>query len=141
MQTEMLVNEAVAYFKMAQETPRGRKVLDLIRWHQTIPFFVDNIPIFYLDVHRGSLKVHGGAAPELDAETAFYDVSRVYTDAETLHKILEGKKDSSEAQWEDEAILLLPTGNYAQTTLLHQLFIAGRKEILTEKIREFDESE
>ncbi len=141
MQTEILVDKAIAYFKMAQETPRGRKALDLISWHQTIPFIVDDKPIFYLDVQRGRLKVHGGEAPKQDAETAFYDVSRVYTDAETLNKILEGKKDSSEAQWEDEAILLLPTGNYAQTTLLHQLFIAGREEILKEKRREFDESE
>jgi hypothetical protein len=37
--------------------------------------------------------------------------------------------------------MLLPTGNYAQTTLLHQLFMARREEILAEKIREFEESE
>lgn len=140
MQEETIVNKAAAYFQMAQETPRGRKVLDLIRWHQTISFFVEKEPILYLDVQRGNLKVHAGAAPEKEAETAFYDVSRVYTDWETLDKLLEGRKDSSEAQWEDGAILLLPTGNYAQTTLLHQLFIAGREVILRERIREFEES-
>ena len=141
MPLEKLADKAIAYFKMAHETPRGRKGLDLIRWHQIISFIVDDKPIFYLDVQQGSIKVYKGEAPEQDPEKAFYDVSRVYTDSETLDKIFEGKKDSSEAQWEDETIMLLPTGNYAQTTLLHQLFMGRREEILAEKIREFEESE
>jgi len=139
--TEKLVDKAIDYFKKAQETTGGRRALDLLRWHQTIPFIVDDKPLFYLDVQRGGVKVFKGEAPVQDPEKAFYDVSRVYTDAETLDKIFEGKKDSSEAQWEDEAIMLLPTGNYAQITLLHQLFISRRAEILAEKRREFEESE
>ena len=141
MQTEKIIDKAASFFKMAQETTGGRRALDLIRWKQTIPFMVDNQSLFYLDVQRGSIKVNPGEAPKLDPEKEFYDVSRVYTDLETLNKIFEGKKDSLEAQWEDETLTLLPTGNYAQITLLHQLFKFGRNEILAEKIRKFEESE
>lgn len=141
MWSENIIEKARSFFKMAQETPGGRRVVDLIRWHQIIRFIVNDKPEFYLDVKRGSVEVYPGEGPKQDIESEFHNVSRFYTDAETLNKIFEGKKDSNDAQWEDETIKLLPTGNYAQITFLHQLFRFGREKILEERRREFEESE
>jgi len=141
MERENLIDKARSFFKMSLETPGGRKTADFIRWHQIIRFIVDNKPVFYLDVKRGEVHVYPGEGPKQDIETEFHNASRAYTDTETLNKIFEGKKDSSEAQWEDETFILLPTGNYAQITFLHQLFRFGREKILEERRREFEESE
>ena len=140
MNSDKFFDEAVAFFTMVQKTPGGKRALDLIRWHQTIPFIVDDKALFYLEVERGSVKIFPGAAPKKDLEQDYYDISRIYTDSETLGKLFSGKKDFSEAQWEDEAIRLLPTGNYAQNTLVLQLFKSGREKILSERRREFDQS-
>ena len=139
MKSEGFFDQAKAFFTMAQKTAGARRVLDLIRWHQAIPFFVDNKPEFYLEVERGSVKIFPGPSPKLDLEKAFYDESRVYTDSETLGQLFEGRKDAFEAQWEDETIKLLPTGNYAQNTVVLQLFKHGRQEILDNRRREFEE--
>ena len=138
MKSETFFDQAKAFFTMAQKTPGVRRVLDLIRWHQTIPFFVDDKPEFYLEVARDTLKIFPGESPKLDPEKAYYEESRVYTDSETLQKLFEGRKDPFEAQWDDEAIKLLPTGNYAENTLVLQLFKFGRQEILDRRRHEFE---
>ena len=68
MDPDKLAAKAIAYFKMAHETTRGRRALDLISWHQIISFIVDDKPIFYLDVQRGSVEVCKGEAPEQDPD-------------------------------------------------------------------------
>jgi hypothetical protein len=136
-----LVDKATEFFKMSQETPGGKRAIDFIRWHQLIPFIVSDKPEFYLDVQRGSVKVISGEAPRQDKEKEFYDVSRVYTNSETLNRILEGKEDSVESQFEEGTFMLVPTGNYSQSSFLHLLFGAGRAEILEKIRRGFEESE
>jgi hypothetical protein len=136
-----LVDKATEFFKMAQETPEGKRAVDFIRWHQSIPFIVDDKPEFYLDVQRGSITVIPGEHPRQDKEKEFYDVSRVYTNAETLNRILEGKEDSVESQFEEGTFMLVPTGNYSQSSFLHMLFGAGRAEILEKVKRTFQESD
>lgn len=139
MQSENFADKATAFFKKAQETPGGRRAMDFIRWHQIIPFIVDDKPGFYLDVQRGSVKVFPGEAPKLSLEKEFYDVSRVYTDSETLNNIFEGKKDSVDAQFEEGTFKVVPTGNYSQASFLHQLFRFERDEMFEKMRREFEE--
>ena len=136
-----LVDKATEFFKVSQETTGGRRAVDCIRWHQIIPFIVDDKPEFYLEVQRGSVKVISGEPPRQDKETEFYDVSRVYTNSETLNRILEGKEDSVESQFEEGTFMLVPTGNYSQSSFLHLLFGFGRAEIFDKVRREFEESE
>ncbi len=141
MEQTNLAEKATEFFKMSQETPGGKRAVDFIRWHQIIPFIVNDKPEFYLDVQRGSVKVVPGEPPKQDKEKEFYDVSRVYTNAETLNRILEGKEDSVESQFEEGTFMLVPTGNYSQSSFLHLLFGFGRAEILEKIRREFEESE
>ena len=142
MQHENFADKAIAFFKSAQETPGGKRAMDFIRWHQIIPFIVDDKPEFYLDVQRGSLKVYPGKAPkQKNPEDEFYNVSRVHIDSETLNRIFEGKQDSVESQFEDGTFRVVPTGNYSQASLLHQLFRFAREEMFEKMQREFEESE
>lgn len=141
MQRENFADKATAFFKRAQETPGGKRAMDFIRWHQIIPFIVDDKPEFYLDVERGSVKVFPGEAPKMSKEKEFYDISRVQIDSETLNRIFEGKQDSVDAQFEEGTFRVVPTGNYSQASFLHQLFRFEREEMFEKMQREFEESE
>ena len=141
MQRENFADKATAFFKRVQETLGGKRAMDFIRWHQIIPFIVDDKPEFYLDVERGSVKVFPGEAPKMSKEKEFYDISRVQIDSETLNRIFEGKQDSVDAQFEEGTFRVVPTGNYSQASFLHQLFRFEREEMFEKMQREFEESE
>jgi len=130
MENQGLQEKAKLFFKLSQENPAGKKLIDSIRWTQIIKFIVDDKVEFYLDVKPGGLEISPGDIPKKDAETEFYEVSRVYTDGETLNELLEGKKDSVDVQYYDEALKTLPGGKYYVVTLVHQLFKFGRQELL-----------
>ncbi len=133
MQTQSLTERARLFFDLAQENPPGRKLVDSITWSQIIKFTVDDKVEFYLDVKRGTVKVSPGDVPKKDIETEFYEVSRVYTNSETLNELFDGKKDSVDAQYKDEVLKVLPGGKYYVVTFVHQLFRFGRQELLERK--------
>lgn len=133
MQNQGWAARAKRFFEVAQENPRGKKLVDSIRWTQIIKFIVDDKVEFYLDVKRGDVKVLPGDLPKKDVESEFYDVSRVHIDGETLNELFEGKKDSVDAQYDDEALKVLPGGKYYVVTFVHQLFRFGRQDLLEKK--------
>lgn len=133
MQNQGLTERAKLFFELAQENPRGKKLVDSIRWTQIVKFIVDDKVEFHLDVKRGGVKVYPGDIPKKDIESEFYDVSRVHIDGETLNELFEGKKDSVDAQYDDEALKVLPGGKYYVVTFVHQLFRFGRQELLEKK--------
>ena len=133
MQNRDLTEKATLFFELAQENPKGKKLIDSITWTQIVKFIVDKKPEFYLDIKKGAVAVFAGDVPKKDDESEFYEVSRVYIDAETLNELLEGKKDSVDVQYSDEALKVLPGGKYYTVTFIHQLFRFGRQELLENK--------
>ena len=133
MQNQGLIEKAKRFFDLAQKHPKGRKLVHSLTWSQIVKFIVDDKVEFHLDVKRGEVKVLPGDIPKRDVESEFYEVSRVHTDGETLNELFEGKKDSVDAQYGDEALKVLPGGKYYVVTLVHQLFRFGRQEILEQK--------
>ena len=130
MQNQDFTASAEFFFELAQKNPKGKKLVNSIRWAQIIKFFVDDKVEFYLDVKKGVVKVYPGDIPKKDVESEFYDVSRVYTDGETLTELFEGRKDSVDSQYYDETLRVLPGGKYHVVTFVHQLFRFGRQELL-----------
>ena len=135
MVSESLIEKAKTFFNLALQTPRGKKLVDSITWSRIVKFIVDDKPEFYLDIKRGRVEILPGDSPNND----FWEVSRVHTDIETLNRILEGRRDSVDAQYDDEAIKILPSGEYTQVCFVHQLCRFARDEILEQRIHEFEE--
>lgn len=135
MEASEHVEKARSYFGKALETPQGSRLVNSISWSKTIKFVVDDIAAFHMNVAKGKLDIVEGDSENND----FWDVSRVYTDSETLNLILEGRKDSVDAQYEDEMIKVLPSGEYTQICFVHQLCRFAREEVLERLVNDFGE--
>ena len=74
MKDQDLTERAKLFFKLARENPRGKKLIDSIRWTQIIKFIVDEKAEFYLDVKRGEIEVFPGDIAKMDVEDFNYSL-------------------------------------------------------------------